>query len=81
MQRGQIFLGMVGLSKKPKEGVVEFIQLLRDECSIRFMYFSQHHQKKAKALAAKLGLETVNNSLIFSFSFLGLELLHFLGCT
>lgn len=64
LQKGQIFLGMIGLRKQPKEEIQKWISDLSEDSGIRFIYASPHNQQKTKAFGKALGLDTEWNSCI-----------------
>lgn len=64
IQHGQIFLGMIGLRKPPKEGVREWIASMTDDSGIRFIYASPKNEQTAKAFGKMIGLDTDWNSCI-----------------
>lgn len=64
LQKGQIFLGMIGLRKQPKDEVRQWISDLSEDSGIRFIYASPHNQQKTKAFGKALGLDTEWNSCI-----------------
>jgi len=60
---GQIFLGMVGVSVPPQEGIARLIEDL-SAAGVRFVYFSPRNMRRSKPFAEKCGLETDWNCAI-----------------
>jgi hypothetical protein len=59
LQKGQIFLGMIGLGRDPKNGIQQWIENLGDNSGIRFIYASPKNEQRSKAFGKKLGVDTV----------------------
>ena len=59
IQKGQIFLGMIGLGRDPKNGIQQWIENLYDNSGIRFIYASPKNEQRSKAFGQKLGIDTV----------------------
>eukprot|EP01080_Neovahlkampfia_damariscottae_P001167 gene1167-10681_t len=73
IQKGQIFLGMIGLGRDPKNGIQQWIENLYDNSGIRFIYASPKNEQRSKAFGQKLGIDTGWNSCI-SLEETGVEL-------
>lgn len=63
MQRGQIFLGLVGARVTPKASSRTLVSHL-EKAGVRFVYTSHQSYKRTKNIAGKLGLETDWNCAI-----------------
>jgi hypothetical protein len=63
MQKGQIFLGLVGARVTPKASSRKLVSHL-EKAGVRFVYTSHQSYKRTKNIAGKLGLETDWNCAI-----------------